>query len=106
MEQGGDLEDCKSTPEAEEGAAAFDAEKRARLPRPGQVDFINGGPPCQVSPTRAFPVLLWALLLRALTKVEPAFALAHKQQRCRVKSGRADFGPSFVLGKVSRSHRC
>jgi DNA (cytosine-5)-methyltransferase 1 len=57
MEQGGDLEDCKSTPEAEEGAAAFDAEKRARLPRPGQVDFINGGPPCQVIQARHIFVL-------------------------------------------------
>lgn len=67
MEEGGDAAGCKSTPEAEEGAAAFDADKRARLPRPGQVDFINGGPPCQVKttiPAACFPFYICVRYLR------------------------------------------
>ncbi|RRT61362.1 hypothetical protein B296_00030319 [Ensete ventricosum] len=44
----GDADDCNSTPEAAELAATFDEEKIKNLPVPGEVDFINGGPPCQV----------------------------------------------------------
>lgn len=47
MEKGGDLDDCVSTPEADEGAAKLSDEQRRTLPMPGQVDFIHGGPPCQ-----------------------------------------------------------
>nr|XP_009408799.2 PREDICTED: DNA (cytosine-5)-methyltransferase 1B-like [Musa acuminata subsp. malaccensis] len=47
MERCGDADDCNSTPEAAELAAAFDDEKIKNLPVPGEVDFINGGPPCQ-----------------------------------------------------------
>jgi DNA (cytosine-5)-methyltransferase 1 len=43
----GDEDDCISTPEALEGAKKLDEKKISKLPRPGQVDFINGGPPCQ-----------------------------------------------------------
>ncbi|KAL5993246.1 hypothetical protein ACLOJK_014169 [Asimina triloba] len=43
----GDGDDCISTSEAAELAAQFDEEKINKLPVPGQVDFINGGPPCQ-----------------------------------------------------------
>ncbi|KAH9684681.1 DNA (cytosine-5)-methyltransferase [Citrus sinensis] len=44
----GDADDCISTPEAAELAAELDEETIKNLPRPGQVDFISGGPPCQV----------------------------------------------------------
>lgn len=44
----GDEGDCLSTPEASEGAKKLDDKEINDLPRPGQVDFINGGPPCQV----------------------------------------------------------
>ncbi|KAM0064111.1 putative DNA (cytosine-5-)-methyltransferase [Helianthus debilis subsp. tardiflorus] len=44
----GDTDDCISTSEAEEMAAKLDENEIKNLPRPGQVDFINGGPPCQV----------------------------------------------------------
>lgn len=47
MEKCGDLDDCISTPEAAELAAKLTEEKINNLPLPGQVDFINGGPPCQ-----------------------------------------------------------
>eukprot|EP00899_Mesostigma_viride_P026525 jgi/Mesvir1/7057/Mv09173-RA.1 len=47
MEKSGQLDECVSTPEADEGAAKLTAETLARLPRPGEVDFITGGPPCQ-----------------------------------------------------------
>ncbi|KAK8921992.1 DNA (cytosine-5)-methyltransferase 1A [Platanthera zijinensis] len=47
MEKCGDTDDCISTSEAAELAAKLDEEKRTNLPMPGQVDFINGGPPCQ-----------------------------------------------------------
>lgn len=48
MEKCGDADDCISTSEAAELAAKLGEEKIKNLPVPGQVDFINGGPPCQV----------------------------------------------------------
>ncbi|KAL9324266.1 hypothetical protein ACSQ67_009123 [Phaseolus vulgaris] len=47
MEKCGDMDDCISTTEAAELAAKLDEEEISSLPMPGQVDFINGGPPCQ-----------------------------------------------------------
>eukprot|EP00898_Chlorokybus_atmophyticus_P004393 jgi/Chlat1/4955/Chrsp32S00378 len=47
MEKGGASDSCMSTPEADAGAAAMSEADAARLPSPGEVDFINGGPPCQ-----------------------------------------------------------
>ncbi|KAK4740996.1 hypothetical protein SAY87_024584 [Trapa incisa] len=47
MQKCGDIDDCISTPEATELAAKLDEKENADLPLPGQVDFINGGPPCQ-----------------------------------------------------------
>ncbi|KAH9684623.1 DNA (cytosine-5)-methyltransferase [Citrus sinensis] len=44
----GDADDCISTPEAAELAAELDEETIKNFPRSGQVDFICGGPPCQV----------------------------------------------------------
>nr|ASA49416.2 DNA cytosine-5-methyltransferase 1 [Vaccinium corymbosum] len=43
----GDEDDCISTSEAAELAAKLDEKEIRNLPRPGLVDFINGGPPCQ-----------------------------------------------------------
>jgi DNA (cytosine-5)-methyltransferase 1 len=48
MEKCGDVDDCISTSEAAELAAALNGKEINDLPLPGQVDFINGGPPCQV----------------------------------------------------------
>ncbi|CAI7927229.1 unnamed protein product [Closterium sp. NIES-54] len=48
MEQAGQLGDCVSTPEADEAAAKMAEAEKGKLPLPGQVDFVNGGPPCQV----------------------------------------------------------
>jgi DNA (cytosine-5)-methyltransferase 1 len=48
MEKCGDVDDCISTTEADELAAKFDEDKNKNLPVPGEVEFINGGPPCQV----------------------------------------------------------
>lgn len=48
MEKVGDQDDCVSTTEANELAAKLDEDQKSTLPLPGQVDFINGGPPCQV----------------------------------------------------------
>ncbi|EPS62932.1 cytosine-specific methyltransferase, partial [Genlisea aurea] len=47
MQKCGDVDDCISTPEAAELAALLSQEEIDNLPLPGQVDFINGGPPCQ-----------------------------------------------------------
>ncbi|KAK9098487.1 hypothetical protein Syun_025532 [Stephania yunnanensis] len=47
MEKCGDTDDCISTTEASDLAAKLSEEKINNLPLPGQVDFINGGPPCQ-----------------------------------------------------------
>lgn len=48
MEKGGDLDDCICTPEASELSNQLSNQERDDLPLPGEVDFINGGPPCQV----------------------------------------------------------
>lgn len=48
MQKCGDADDCISTPEAAELAEKLDKKEVDNLPLPGQVDFINGGPPCQV----------------------------------------------------------
>ena len=48
MDKSGDADDCISTPEAADLAAKLSEEELKNLPLPGQVDFINGGPPCQV----------------------------------------------------------
>lgn len=56
MQKCGDIDDCISTPEAAELAAKLDEKEIADLPLPGQVDFINGGPPCQVI-TESIPFL-------------------------------------------------
>ena len=48
MEKCGDADDCISTSEAAKLASSLDAKVIDGLPLPGQVDFINGGPPCQV----------------------------------------------------------
>ncbi|XP_017969401.1 PREDICTED: DNA (cytosine-5)-methyltransferase 1 [Theobroma cacao] len=47
MEKCGDADDCISTSEAAELAGSLDEKEINNLPLPGQVDFINGGPPCQ-----------------------------------------------------------
>ncbi|KAL8470986.1 hypothetical protein ACS0TY_033531 [Phlomoides rotata] len=47
MQKCGDADDCISTPEAADLAASMDQVELDNLPLPGQVDFINGGPPCQ-----------------------------------------------------------
>ena len=48
MDKCGDVDDCISTTEASDQAAKFSDEKIKNLPVPGEVEFINGGPPCQV----------------------------------------------------------
>ncbi|CAM0914065.1 unnamed protein product [Alopecurus aequalis] len=47
MDKCGDVDDCISTSEASERAAKLSDEKIKNLPVPGEVEFINGGPPCQ-----------------------------------------------------------
>ncbi|XP_004287724.1 PREDICTED: DNA (cytosine-5)-methyltransferase 1-like [Fragaria vesca subsp. vesca] len=47
MDKCGDTDDCISTTDANDLASALDEKEKSDLPLPGQVDFINGGPPCQ-----------------------------------------------------------
>ncbi|CAI9108868.1 OLC1v1008568C1 [Oldenlandia corymbosa var. corymbosa] len=47
MQKCGDGDDCISTSEANDLAASLSEDELESLPVPGQVDFINGGPPCQ-----------------------------------------------------------
>jgi DNA (cytosine-5)-methyltransferase 1 len=54
MERCGDRDDCISTAEAAELASELDEAYLSSLPLSGQVDFINGGPPCQVCIALAF----------------------------------------------------
>lgn len=63
MEKGGDIDDCISTTEAAELAAKLDENDLSSLPLPGQVDFINGGPPCQVCAAIGFVFLRLLIIL-------------------------------------------
>ncbi|KAL5196611.1 hypothetical protein ABZP36_000123 [Zizania latifolia] len=47
MDKCGDADDCISTSEAAEQASKLSQENITNLPVPGEVEFINGGPPCQ-----------------------------------------------------------
>ncbi|KAF3791508.1 DNA cytosine-5-methyltransferase 1B [Nymphaea thermarum] len=47
MERCGDKDDCVSPPEAADLPSKLSEDQKKNLPLPGQVDFINGGPPCQ-----------------------------------------------------------
>lgn len=47
MDKCGDTDDCVSTSEAAEQAAKLPEVNINNLPVPGEVEFINGGPPCQ-----------------------------------------------------------
>lgn len=59
MEKCGDLDDCIATPEAAELAASLGENQKNSLPLPGQVHFINGGPPCQVCTASVFMLTPW-----------------------------------------------
>lgn len=63
MAKCGDDNDCISTSEASELAAALGEKDIQNLPLPGQVDFINGGPPCQVCSISALNSLSSSTLL-------------------------------------------
>lgn len=58
MEKCGDIDECISTAEAAELASKLDDKDLNSLPLPGQVDFINGGPPCQVCIFPLLPIIL------------------------------------------------
>lgn len=63
MEKCGDTDDCISTSEAAELAAKLDEKEISSLLMPGQVDFINGGPPCQVCLALGFLSILLVNIL-------------------------------------------
>jgi DNA (cytosine-5)-methyltransferase 1 len=48
MAKAGAVDDCEASPEAAIESAALPTADVEALPRPGEVDFICGGPPCQV----------------------------------------------------------
>lgn len=45
MDKCGNVDDCVSTSEASAGAAKLSDVKVKNLPVPGEIEFINGGPP-------------------------------------------------------------
>jgi DNA (cytosine-5)-methyltransferase 1 len=47
MEKAGLTSDCCAHEDAIAGALAMAPDRIAALPRPGEVEFIMGGPPCQ-----------------------------------------------------------
>lgn len=55
----GDEDECISTSEATELAEKLDDKEINNLPRPGEVEFINGGPPCQVYKTSCRSILFF-----------------------------------------------
>ena len=63
MEKYGDTDDCISTSEAAELAAKLDEKELNSLPMPGQVDFINGGPPCQVCTAAGYVSVVLIIIL-------------------------------------------
>lgn len=48
MSKAGALDQCDASESCAKESAELDANTVATLPLPGQVDFICGGPPCQV----------------------------------------------------------
>lgn len=48
MKKCGDVDDCVSTLEAAQLSESLAEKNIQNLPVPGDVDFITGGPPCQV----------------------------------------------------------
>lgn len=81
MEKCGDGDDCISTAEATELASALSEEELNSLPLPGQVDFINGGPPCQVLHVLLSPLSDNSVIITSphgnvlMTRVNERFAL-------------------------------
>lgn len=47
MVKGGQEDDCDACDDAKEATSTLPAEQMEKLPLPGEVDFICGGPPCQ-----------------------------------------------------------
>ncbi|KAI8108585.1 hypothetical protein M9434_006610 [Picochlorum sp. BPE23] len=47
MVKAGQEADCMASEEAVQGSNKLTSEEKENLPRPGEVDFICGGPPCQ-----------------------------------------------------------
>ncbi|KAJ0253860.1 Bromo adjacent homology (BAH) domain-containing protein [Hirschfeldia incana] len=75
MEKCGDRDECLSTTEANELAAKLDEEHKRALPVPGQVDFINGGPPCQgFSGLNRFQEGHWSVVQREMILAFLSFA--------------------------------
>ncbi|CAA7026008.1 unnamed protein product [Microthlaspi erraticum] len=67
MEKCGDQDDCVSTTEANDLAAKLNEDQKRTLPLPGQVDFINGGPPCQgFSRLNMFDQTSWSKIQREM----------------------------------------
>ncbi|CAH8337110.1 unnamed protein product [Eruca vesicaria subsp. sativa] len=75
MEKCGDQDECISTAEADELAAKLDEDQKRTLPVPGQVDFINGGPPCQgFSRMNRFSQRPWSQVQREMILAFLSFA--------------------------------
>lgn len=84
MEKGGDIDDCISTSEVAELCLELTDEQKSKLPLPGQVDFIDGGPPCQVFSginrfnQRTWSEMQWEMILAFLSYADyfrPRFIL-------------------------------
>lgn len=86
MDKGGDEDDCVSTSKTDELAESLSKKEVNNLPMPGQVDFISGGPPCQVhnSPPSLLPsgfiqfpriFVTLAAAAAVLTGTEPRYLL-------------------------------
>ncbi|XP_045807951.1 DNA (cytosine-5)-methyltransferase 1-like [Trifolium pratense] len=75
MERCGDIDDCISTTEAAELASKLDEHELSSLPLPGQVDFINGGPPCQgFSAMNRYATSAWSKVQREMILAFLSFA--------------------------------
>ncbi|KAM7251677.1 hypothetical protein ACFE04_023560 [Oxalis oulophora] len=76
MSASGDQDECiSSSPEAAELAEKLSDEEIQSLPKPEQVDFIVGGPPCQgFSSLNRYPNSEWSKSQRKLIRASLSFA--------------------------------
>lgn len=75
MEKAGLLEDCEASEEAVKESDTMSAEEKAKLPSPGEVGFLCGGPPCQgYSGMNRFNKRNWSMVQNSMVMAYLSYA--------------------------------
>ena len=75
MEKAGLLEDCEASEEAVKESDTMSAEEKAKLPSPGEVAFLCGGPPCQgYSGMNRFNKRNWSMVQNSMVMAYLSYA--------------------------------